>query len=115
VTQGEKSKQSLEVLKDFFGCGKVFVNKRYDNHNENLYRYCVRSRKDLIENVIPFFQENKLKTAKKKDFEIFIRIIKMMENNIHSNIEGIKKIAGMIEKMNRKKSSTFLESSETKC
>ena len=38
-----------------------------------------------------------------------------MENNIHSNIEGIKKIAGMIEKMNRKKSSTFLESSETKC
>lgn len=41
VTQGEKSLSALEEVKTFFGCGRLFINRRYDNHNENLYRYCV--------------------------------------------------------------------------
>ena len=115
VTQGEKSKKSLEILNKFFKCGKIFLNKRYDNHNENLYRYCVRSKEDLTEIIIPFFKQNQLKTAKKEDFKIFAKIVQMMNENKHSRLSGIKKIAKMIEKMNRKKSSIFLESSETKC
>ncbi len=114
VTQGEKSKESLKVLKNFFKCGKVYVNKRYDNHNENLYRFCVRSKKELSEIIIPFFKEHNLKTAKKEDFKIFAKIIEMMNANKHSELDGIKKIARLIEKMNHKKSSKFLESSETK-
>jgi hypothetical protein len=47
VTQGERSLHSLEALQEFFECGRIFVNRRYDNHKENLYRYCVRSLKDL--------------------------------------------------------------------
>jgi hypothetical protein len=113
VTQGEKSKESLMILENFFKCGKIYVNKRHDNHNENIYRYCVRSKKDLTEIVIPFFENNHLKTAKKEDFIIFAKIIKMMNKDIHSELIGIKKIAKMIEKMNHKKSSKFLESSET--
>ena len=113
VTQSEKSKKSLEILLKFFKCGKIFVNKRYDNHNENLYRYCVRSKKDLTEIIIPFFRKNRLKTAKKEDFGIFAKILVMMNENNHSELKGIKKIAKMIEKMNRKKPSKFLESSET--
>ena len=113
VTQGEKSKKSLEILIKFFKCGKIFVNRRYDNHNENIYRYCVRSKKDLTEIIIPFFISNQLKTAKKEDFKIFSKIIKMMNENKHSEIKGMREIAKMIEKMNHKKSSKFLESSET--
>ncbi len=115
VTQGEKSKESLKILENFFGCGKIYINRRYDNHNENIYRYCVRSKKDLNEIIIPFFQNNHLKTAKKEDFKIFAKIVEMMGKNIHSELKGIKKIAKMVEKMNHKKSSIFLESSETKC
>jgi len=115
VTQGEKSKNHFEILLKFFKCGKVFVNKRYDNHNENLYRYCVRSKKDLTEIIIPFFDKNRLKTAKKEDFKIFAKIVAMMNENEHSKLSGMKKIAKMIEKMNHRKSSRFLESSETKC
>src|SRR3989339_1096129 len=110
VTQGEKSKKSLEILRKFFKCGKIFANKRYDDHNENIYRYCVRSKKDLTEIIIPFFINNQLKTAKKEDFKIFAKIIKMMNENKHSKIKGMKEIAKMIEKMNHKKSSKFLES-----
>lgn len=113
VTQGEKSKESLKILEKFFKCGKIYANKRHDNHNENIYRFCVRSKKDLTEIIIPFFKNNQLKTAKKEDFKFFAKIIEMMNDNIHSKKTGMKKIAKIIEKMNHKKSSKFLESSET--
>ena len=114
VTQGEKSKKSLEILLKYFSCGKIYVNRRSDNHREYIYRYCVRSKEDLTKKVIPFFTKNQLKTAKKKDFKIFAKIVAMMSKNVHAEIKGFKKIAKMIEQMNRKKSSKFLESSETK-
>lgn len=113
VTQSEKSKSSLEILQKHFDCGNIYINKRYDNHNENVYRYCVRSRKELTEQIIPFFKDNQLKTAKENDFMIFVQIIDMMNQNIHRNKSGLRRIAKLIEKMNRKKYSLFLESSET--
>ena len=113
VTQGEKSLQALRNVKDFFKCGNIFINKRYDNHKEHLYRYCVRSIKDIKEKIIPFFVENQLQTAKKGDFEIFTKVIEMIEQRQHLTLNGIRKIAGFAQKMNRKKPSKFLASSET--
>lgn len=55
VTQGAKSVSCLQELREFFGVGQVLLNKRYDNHKEHLYRYVVRSRKELLEVIIPFF------------------------------------------------------------
>ena len=69
VTQGEKSIKALKVLKNFFGCGSLFVNRRYDNHREDLYRYCVRSQKELRKIIIPFFSKYPLKTSKKKEIK----------------------------------------------
>src|SRR4030042_6006573 len=40
TTQGAKSTNSLKLLQRFFGCGRIFFNRRTDNHNESLYRYC---------------------------------------------------------------------------
>ncbi len=113
ITQGEKSLQALNDVKEFFRCGKIYVNRRTGNHRENLYRYCVRSIKDLREKIIPFFLEHRLKTAKQNDFDRFVQIINLMTNNVHSNVEGIKTIALIIQKMNRQKPARFLESSET--
>ena len=113
VTQGEKSLFALEELQKFFGCGKIFINKRYDNHREPLYRYCVRSTKDVREKIIPFFKKYPLRTAKRNDFGRFVKIISMMEQKIHLSKAGMKKIAKIVEQMNRRKSSRYLESSET--
>ena len=114
ITQGMKSLSALKSFQSFFGCGRVFVNKRYDNHHEHLYRYCVRSVKDLHEIVIPFFQKHPLHTAKQKDFLLFAEIVEMLLKKEHLTESGLKKIALKIERMNRKKPSQFLESSETK-
>lgn len=91
VTQGQKSLDVLEKIKNFFGCGAIYVNRRYDNHKENIYRYCVRSTKDLNEIIIPFFKTNQLLTYKKNDFEIFCRAVEMKLKNLHLTAEGLQK------------------------
>jgi hypothetical protein len=113
VTQGGKSLEALRDLQDFFGCGRIFINRRTDNHKEHLYRFCVRSVADLREKIIPFFQQNRLRTAKQADFEKFVRILELMVERKHLDREGLKEIAIMVQTMNRKKPARFLESSET--
>jgi hypothetical protein len=113
VTQGGKSLQALHDLKEFFECGRVFINRRNDNHREPLYRFCVRSIADLRNKIVPFFQENQLRTAKREDFEKFTRVLKLIGERKHLNSEGIMEIARVVQTMNRKKPSRFLESSET--
>ena len=113
ITQGEKSLPALEIFKKYFKCGNIYVNKRYDNHNENLYRYCIRSISELDKKVIPFFEQHQLQTYKRNDFVIFAKIVRMMSEQKHFSHSGAVKIAKLVEKMNRKKASQFLKSSET--
>jgi len=114
ITQGKKSLAAVEMIKNYFNCGNIFVNKRYDNHREHIYRYCVRSIKEINEIIIPFFERNELKTAKLQDFLIFRKIVKSMIKGGHLKPKGMNDIASLIEKMNQKKKSRFLKSSETK-
>lgn len=95
ITQGQKSISSLEEIKNFFGCGSIYINRRYDNHREHIYRYCVRSLKDLRQIIIPFFQANQLKTHKRKDFELFCQVVEMVYNQEHLKAEGLKRILNL--------------------
>ena len=114
ITQGEKSLPVLREIKNFFGCGNIFVNRRQDNHKENLYRYCVRSLADLISIIIPFYKRYELKTAKKNDFVKFCKIISLLERKIHISEGGFNKIITISNTMNRKINRSILKSSETK-
>ena len=113
VTQGMKSRSSLELIREYFGCGQIYQNTRHDNHREPLLKYCVRSQEDLREKIIPFFQKYSLQTSKKNDFELFAQLLQMMKEGTHKNHQGQKEIAKIIQLMNRKVPSKFLESSET--
>lgn len=90
ITQGESSLQSLELIREFFNCGKIFINRRYDNHHEHLYRYCVRPIDDLRKVIIPFFDQNPLRTSKRKNFERFRVVVRLMEVGMHLSEDGIK-------------------------
>ena len=113
VTQGKSSLSVLRHLQEYFGCGRIFVNQRVDNHREHLYRFCVRALNDLRQKVIPFFQENVLRTKKREDFAKFVRIVEMMGKKQHLDRRGLEGIARIVQTMNRKKAARFLESSET--
>ena len=75
ITQGAKSLKVLQMTQKYFKCGKIFINKRYDNHHEHLYRYCVRKRNDLNQIIVPFFIQNPLFTEKKQNFKIFCQVL----------------------------------------
>ncbi len=113
VSQEKKSLYCLKKIKKFFGRGKIFINRRFDNHKEDLYRYCVRSLKDLETKIIPFFERNPLQTAKKEDFKKFKKIIFLMKKGCHLKKNGLKKISRIVQTMNNKKPSQFLVSPET--
>jgi hypothetical protein len=104
ITQGARSLIALETIKDFFGCGSIVLNKRYDNHNEHLYRYCVRSISELRETIIPFFEKFPLRTYKRNDFLVFKKVIVLMSEKKHLVDAGWKKILHLASTMNRKKS-----------
>ena len=63
VVQSASSRDVLEDLERFFGCGKVYVNRRHDNHREDIFRYCVSRFADLRDVIVPFFQEHELRTS----------------------------------------------------
>jgi len=104
VTQGARSACVLHELQRFFEVGQVVVNRRYDNHKEHLYRYVVRSRKDLLNVIIPFFRENRMLTAKQQDFEKFADCVELVEQGHHLTKAGLIDIALITETMNRQKS-----------
>ena len=103
LTQSAKSLETLEKVQSFFGCGRIYENKRYDNHRESLYRYCVRNKTDLIEKICPFFNKYALLTAKKNDFELFKQGLEIINRGEHLTDNGFIKIQEIASKMNRKK------------
>lgn len=108
VVQGESSRDVLEDLVDFFGCGRIYLNRRRDNHKEDLLRYCVQRFGDLRDTIVPFFLDNPLHTAKKENFRKFVHIIELMKLQKHLTIEGIVEIAEIAETMNHRKPSELL-------
>lgn len=103
ITQGAQSQKALKEIQKFFKCGNIYLNKRYDNHHKHLVKYVVRERNDLLQTIIPFFEEYLLKTSKKNDFRIFAKIVRMMNRKEHLKERGLEKIKLLTQKMNTRK------------
>jgi hypothetical protein len=106
VTQGASSVESLHLLMRFFGVGNVYINKRYDNHKEHMYRYCVRAREELVKTIIPFFDRYPLRTSKQGNFLKFAECMDLMGTGAHLTSSGLIKIVEIAETMNHKKPRT---------
>jgi hypothetical protein len=106
VTQGAKSAKCLHTLKYHFGVGQVYRNRRHDNHKEDLYRFSVVRRNDLIKVIIPFFEKYALRTSKQSDFTKFAECVRLMQLNVHLSAKGVIRIAEIAETMNHCKPRT---------
>ena len=104
VTQGAKSLACLEDLREFFGVGHVYRNPRQDNHTEDLFQFNVSRRRDLLEVIIPFFDSNPLRTAKRADFDKFARCLAIVDEGRHKTHAGLVEILEIAQTMNRRKS-----------
>ena len=103
ISQGEKSKNVLFQIQEFFSCGIVKINRRHDNHREHMYRYCVRSIRELDEIIIPFFDKYQLHTSKRKDFLIFKKVVKIMSKSSKRDDKFLQRISKIVSFMNTKK------------
>lgn len=95
VVQHERDVQILHALKAYFGCGVV-----RGNHGDRM-AFRVRSKKHLLDHIVPFFVKHPLKTKKNVDFQKFRRILLMMEKGVHLYGEGIEEIRAIAKQMNR--------------
>ena len=108
VAQGASSRAVLEEVVRFFGCGKVYRNARFDNHREDMYRFCVQRIADLRHIIVPFFEEHPLLTSKRENFDKFASVVQMMEHRRHLTVDGIIEIAEVVQTMNFRKPSEVL-------
>jgi LAGLIDADG DNA endonuclease family protein len=106
VVQSASSIRALEVLREYFECGRINVNRRQDDHREPLYRYVVRRFLDLDEIIVPFFRTYPLRTSKRENFEKFAEVLELMKQRRHLNVDGLLEIASIVETMNHRKPSS---------
>ena len=91
ISQHKDNAEILEILQKALKCGKISVK----SGQPNLLILVEKSRKNLSEKIIPFFQKYLL-IVKKKQFELFSEIIKRLENNEHKTQDGYENIVNLI-------------------
>jgi hypothetical protein len=105
VTQGAQSVSCLYELESIFGVGQVLPNRRHDNHREQLYRYAVRRRVDLLEVIIPLASTAFDEAAELRKLRL---CVEMMDAGHHLSFEGLADIVEIMATMNRQKPRTEL-------
>ncbi len=105
VVQHKRDELILHKLKSFFDFGNVVIN--HDDRKE----FRVRGLENLNK-IVKFFNKNPLKTSKQKNFEIFSKIVELINQKKHLTQKGLNKIANLASKMNQKVIRN-LESPET--
>jgi len=73
------------------------------NHGDR-WAYRVRGKKDLLENIVPFFVQHPLKSEKREDFEKFRSVLRLMEAGDHLTVEGVNNVQRIAARMNRGRS-----------
>ncbi len=121
ISQNYTSRSVLEEIKNFLNCGYVKNNDAAGKRDKTKV-YVVRNRQDLLQKIIPFFEQNPLRTEKRNDFEVFKRVVLMLENNKHQDLENFREIvelaysmnaSGRYRKRNKEEILESLTSSET--
>ena len=95
VSQNKRNLKILQDIQKHFGVGGLRFSKRDQN-----YKYEVRSIDDLMSKIIPHFQKYPLRTSKKKDFQFFVQICKLVHNKHHLNPKYLKQIITWAYQMN---------------
>lgn len=98
VSQNRSSIKVLELVRRTLGCGYIKPNHR--NSSDSTYVLVVRDKQDLITKVIPFFRYHQLMTTKSNDFDIFAKIVDLMDKSYHRNAKNITGIIELAYQMN---------------
>ena len=95
VSQNPGGKNVLEEFRKRLDCGYLKPNHA-NNPKDKSWILIVKDRKELEEKVIPFFKKYPLHTSKQKDFEIFTKVLDLIEKSEHLSKNGFRKIVELV-------------------
>jgi hypothetical protein len=99
VSQNPERASVLRLLQTHLGCGRIQANARSGGRDRSLV-YVVRSRAQLIRNVIPFFERHPILSEKRLEFETFAEIVRAMERGEHLEQEGFERLLALAIQIN---------------
>ena len=95
VSQNADRAEVLSAIRTYFECGGF----RPDRSDKTL-KYEVRNLDSLLSTVIPHFERYPLMSSKRRDFETFATICRLLEGRKHLSREGLREIATLAVTMN---------------
>ena len=95
VSQNEDRADTLFLIQKEFKCG--FMRRDF---SDKTLKYEVRSLEDLINHVIPHFENYPMVSTKQTDFESFKRICFFMQKGLHKEKKGLRRIIDLAFTMN---------------
>ena len=70
-------------------------------HSKDSYSLCVSSPKDLIHTIIPHFDKYPLIKKKRSDYELFKRVVELMNQKAHLTLKGLQQIISIKAVINK--------------
>jgi len=95
LSQHKRNLKLLQSIHSEFQCGAI----RYSRRDQN-YKFEVRSIKDLMKIVIPFFEKYPLLGIKNKDFQNFKKVCELVYTNQHRNKERLGELINLAYQIN---------------
>jgi hypothetical protein len=93
-------KPLLEEIANFFGCGKIYIQRDRRANHSLCYRFEVYNREELNKIIIPFFKKHPLRSPSKKlDFLLFSQIMEKVGAEKHLTEEGMQEITALKAQM----------------
>ena len=93
ISQHKEGRESLEKLRDVFGCGTISIK----SGQPNLLILVVKHRRSLTEKVIPFFRRYPL-IIKAKQFRLFSEIVERINREEHKTEKGYRDLVELVFK-----------------
>ena len=100
VSQHSRNVNVLNLIKSALRCGYVKPNHP-GSKRDVTSAFVVRSRVDLLQKVIPFFEEYPLCTSKREEFEKFSSVVRGLESGKHRTKGGLIELLSSAFSMNR--------------
>ena len=92
----EKDRALFKSIQDFFG-GIGYVSKP---NNTYTVEFRISTLKDIINIIIPYFDNYPLITKESSDYILFKQVALLMLNKEHNNLEGLQKIVKLRASLN---------------
>jgi hypothetical protein len=98
VSQNPERRAVLDLLQERLGCGRIRENHR--GSSDRTLILVVRRRSDLLERVVPFFEQQPLLSSKRVDYDAFATVVRAMAAGQHLQPEGFRALYQIAVGMN---------------